>query len=81
MRFLHFSRQRAYLARAKFKAFPQKLPVIATVMVATVTAAGEPANVTATARETDNSVVLPNNPSRFCHTKLLGVFLIAYLMS
>ncbi len=58
MRFSHFSKQRAYLARVKFKAFPQKLPAIVTVMVAIVTEAGEPANVTATVRETDNSVGL-----------------------
>jgi len=81
MRFSRFSRLQAYLARVKFKACPQRLPVIATVMVATVVVAGGPANVTATARETDNSVVLPNNPSRFCHTKLLGVFLTVCLIS
>jgi len=75
------SRQRAYLARVKFKAFPQGLPVIATVLAATVMVAGELANVTATARETDDNIVLPNSPSRFCKTKLLGVFLTAYLMS
>ncbi len=65
MRFSHFSRQRAYLARVKFKAFPQRLPVIATVMVATVTAAGEPANVTATAQEADDNVVLQTTPHDF----------------
>ena len=81
MRFLSFSKQRVYLVLVRFKVFPQRLLVIATVMVVTVMVAGEPANVTATARENDSNVVLPNNPSRFCHTKLLGVFLIDYLIS
>jgi len=74
MRFSRFLRLRAYLARLKFKAFPQKLPVIATVMAATVVVVGEPANVTATARATDNCVVLPNNPFTILSYKVVRGF-------